>query len=78
MKADTTQRRFVAKYSLTWYNFNWEQVAGNGTLHTAHQMWECVERWNRENQRLARDPAVDITPPDHPVHVSIEVYYVEV
>lgn len=77
MEASKTERPCKAKYTIDWFNSAWEKVAGNGTLHTAHQMWECVDRWNRENQRIARDPGVVITDPLHPVHISIEVHYVE-
>lgn len=77
MKAAKTERPRKAMYSIAWFNYAWEQVAGNGKLHSAHQMWECVERWNQQNQRIARDTDFAITDPLHPVHISIEVHYVE-
>lgn len=77
MKASNTERPCKVKYSLTWFNQAWEQVAGNGTLHSAHHMWECVERWNLENQRIARESAVVITDPLHPFFLTIEAHYVE-
>jgi len=78
MEADTTQRKVKAMYVLTWFNWNWEQVAGCQHLHTAHEMWECLERWNVENQRNARDDEFDITDVDCPMLVSVEVRFVEV
>jgi len=78
MKADSTDRRCAAQYVLTWYDSEWNVLADAQVLHTAHQMWECVERWNRHNQRVARDPAIVITDPTDPVFVMLEVRYVEI
>jgi len=78
MKADSTDRRCAAQYFLTWYDMQWNVVADAQVLHTAHEMWECIERWNRHNQCVARDPAILITHPEDPVFVMLEVRYVEI
>ena len=77
MQPDKTMDNMVAMYIVTWYDGNWNELKGRDDFQTAHEMWDAIERWNQACQRIARDPAIVITPPNLPHHVSIQVRYVE-
>ena len=70
-------RRFHAMYSLSWFDQCWTQIGETQKLVTAHTMIQELELWNRKQQLLARDGYLAITPTPCPIHVSIEVHYVE-
>lgn len=77
MDADKTTRPCKAVYDVTYYDFDWNEIADMRRVRcTAHEMAMCIESFNQHHQRVARDPAVIITPYPHPMSIAIEVNYV--
>jgi len=71
--------RVVAKYNVSYFDYSWnEMVERRRTGITAHEMiHECVERWNQDTQREARNTDVVVIPNNIASYISIEVIYVE-
>lgn len=66
-----------AMYLIVFYDHAWNEVPGLAKLHTAGEMLEVVERWNRTCQKDARDPELVVMSATLPAYMSIEVRYVE-
>lgn len=78
MNADKTDRPCRALYDVTFFDFDWNEIAELRLVHcTAHEMVMAVERFNQNHQRIARDPAIIIPPIPTVLSIGIEVYYVE-
>lgn len=71
--------RCVAKYNITYFDFLWNPLpsAFPSKSLSAHEMWQCVERWNRNTQAEARNSPMDVLPVELPEAMTIEVVYVE-
>jgi hypothetical protein len=65
-----------AMYRMTWYDWEWNELASTAKLVSAHDMVESIEAWNRRVQGEARLPEVIISDPSIPIHVSVEVIFV--
>ena len=65
-----------ARYRLTWFDFNWNEMKGGPRDMSAHDAIECIEEWNRNCQREARNDSIVIADETLPIHLSIEVLFV--
>lgn len=65
-------------YRVTWFDFAWNEIEGTTVERaTAHEMVTLIEAWNRDCQREARDKEMVVPRVHIPIHVSVEVIYVE-
>jgi hypothetical protein len=70
-------RDVVAMYSITLFDWSWNEMGESDSLLTAHELVRQIDCWNQRCQRVALDESVVITPQDLPTHFSIGVHYVE-
>jgi hypothetical protein len=67
-----------ALYDVTFYDWDWTEIRERRLIHcSALEMVNAVQKWNADQQRIARDPAIVVCPLPSVLSIGIEVYYVE-
>jgi hypothetical protein len=78
MKSDRTTRPMRAVYDVTFYDWDWNEIPERRLVRcSAIDIFNAVNAWHAEQQRIARDPAIVICPLPSVLSIGIEVYYVE-
>jgi len=69
--------RKVAKYLMVYWDKDWNEIASPNHLHTAGEMFNCLERWNSAHQRATEHHQGGEVCDSIPAFVTLEVRYVE-
>lgn len=72
-----TQRELRAKYVLAYWDREWNEIDSPEYLHTADEMFKCIERWNVEQQKASKHHPDGVVCDHIPAFITIEVRYVE-